>query len=331
MSSTAKWSWPAHIAFTGAHLVPATALLCAGLLKAEGQKNLAGPIVSDYASWSVAVLIQFELFLGVWLLTGSYYRLARRVGIGTFIVFAVVAAMKVIAGSESCGCFGEVHVRPWVALSVDLCATCALLMLRPRFVEDFRRYGVAGRFLGDKSRAYVGLIGYLAIACVVIATPHPAGDSVSGAAAKQLTVLEPSTWVGNRLPIMAQITPHEKLDAGHWTLIFFRHDCADCETALPEYARILGSDGRLPDGSRLALVELPPYGPKLSWQTEARLARLNGEEWFLRTPLEVCLQNGIVRSASNDLPGLQRMRLVLAREGADPRSDYSPESANIRR
>ena len=76
--------------------------------------------------WFLAAAVQYELLLGFWLISGQFPRAAWWVALGTFGVFAVVAAAKGVAGEESCGCFGRVSVNPWLTLTIDVSAVVAL-------------------------------------------------------------------------------------------------------------------------------------------------------------------------------------------------------------
>jgi hypothetical protein len=121
-------------------------------------------------------------------------------------------------------------------------------------------------------------------------------------------VVEPSKWVGDTIPILSEISGRLDLAHGDWTVLFFRHDCSDCEDAIAKYAAIVGSAGHLTNGSQFALVEVPPYGTASGRPVVGSYAQLSGKErWFLQTPLEVFVKNGRVQSASHDLPELRQM------------------------
>ncbi|KPL25100.1 MAG: hypothetical protein AMJ75_01980 [Phycisphaerae bacterium SM1_79] len=49
-----------------------------------------------------------------------------------FSLFWAVTLYKGVIGAESCGCFGSVHVNPWIILfAIDLLAAIALALFRP--------------------------------------------------------------------------------------------------------------------------------------------------------------------------------------------------------
>ena len=55
----------------------------------------------------------------------------------------------------------------------------------------------------------------------------------------------------------------------------------------------------------IALIEMPPYGGEPVCQGPAPRVRMSGDrEWLVQMPVEVRLNDGIVVSASTDLPAL---------------------------
>src|SRR5581483_4216147 len=85
----------------------------------------------SFPRWIQITAAEFEAILGVWLLSGWRAVWSRRVALGAFLVFLLVAAVKVVRGEETCGCMGAVHIRPeWVAL-FDFGALIAIWLWRP--------------------------------------------------------------------------------------------------------------------------------------------------------------------------------------------------------
>lgn len=81
--------------------------------------------------WELLAIAEFELFLGGWLMSGVYPRLARPLAALTFLCFLAVSLMTAFRGERSCACFGELHVSPWIAAFIDFTASIALLLCRP--------------------------------------------------------------------------------------------------------------------------------------------------------------------------------------------------------
>ncbi len=77
------------------------------------------------------ILIAWEVFLGVWLLSGEWRSLATVAGAGTFAVFAVAAGFNGWIGQASCRCFGPVPTDPWLMVAVDSALAIGLLGTGP--------------------------------------------------------------------------------------------------------------------------------------------------------------------------------------------------------
>jgi len=80
--------------------------------------------------WFLMATVEFELFFGLWLLSGLLPRLTWAAALGCFGLFACVSLYKALSGAASCGCFGRVVVNPWYTFTLD--AGCVLTLLRWR-------------------------------------------------------------------------------------------------------------------------------------------------------------------------------------------------------
>ncbi len=109
-------------------------LIVAALLKSH--QLLTEPILADgfWESWLFFVIqIPLELALGIWLMSGLFRKAAWLAGLFAFAVFIGVTLFKAIAGWESCGCFGKIHVDPWITFfAVDIPFFLVLAIFRPR-------------------------------------------------------------------------------------------------------------------------------------------------------------------------------------------------------
>ncbi len=72
---------------------------------------------------------------------------------------------------------------------------------------------------------------------------------------------------------------------------------------MPLYEEFAASDVR----KRVALIEVPPFGKEGAGAGSACVAgRLaTDREWFVQTPVEIRLRDGVVESASTELPGIR--------------------------
>ncbi|MHC4647202.1 MAG: hypothetical protein ACYTBJ_17050, partial [Planctomycetota bacterium] len=148
-----------------------------------------------------------------------------------FCLFSFVTLYKGITGAASCGCFGSVHINPWLTLfAIDLPAVLSLAILRPR-----SWFEQASLLLTRRQQAVRALIGVLVRE---FTTPLPSighfGAAVSiGVVALGVTmpilalnepakvtssyeVLEPESWPGKELPILEHIDIAESLRTGNW-------------------------------------------------------------------------------------------------------------------
>lgn len=297
----------AGLPYRAVSLATGALLMAAGSLKAY-ELLTGGAAESDLAvpRWAAVGLVDFEWFFGLWLLLGLFPGPSRRVAIGTFGAFALVALRKAISGEASCGCFGRLAVSPWLTLVADCAAAAALAASRPAKpvgASPGRNRTALATFL--TLGFWVGG-GWGIIAFGVAADPGR-------------VVLRPEEWAGWRLPILAQIEIGDDLARGDWVVVLYHHDCRRCREELPGYdrrARRLRSRALAP---RFALIELPPYsgpgGEIVPADTPCSLGRLpSSRVWVVRTPAEIALRDGVV------VPGV-----TLATAADRPVADPDPE------
>ncbi len=108
----------------------------------------------SFPRWIQITGAEFEAILGVWLLSGWRAVWSRRVALGAFLVFLLVAAVKVVRGEETCGCMGAVHIRPeWMAL-FDFGALIAIWLWRPE--PERAQAARSGTLLGPTTSLLAG-------------------------------------------------------------------------------------------------------------------------------------------------------------------------------
>lgn len=88
-------------------------------------------------AFQVAV-VQFEIFLSIWLLSGQQPLGSWVTAFGVFTVFAGVTAYQGWIGRASCGCFGQLSMSPWYAFGIDVAILLGLILGRPD-LESVRR------------------------------------------------------------------------------------------------------------------------------------------------------------------------------------------------
>jgi hypothetical protein len=145
-----------------------SALLCAAALKLYGM-NVApfaqyGRLLNSSVQFAA---VEWEIVLGIWLLSGRRPIGAWAAAVLTFSAFAVVSGYFGVIGQATCGCFGAIQASPWVAFAVDITALGLLALARP----DFRTLLQGSQ--GQWRRALVHEFGMAALAvafCVGIVT-----------------------------------------------------------------------------------------------------------------------------------------------------------------
>jgi hypothetical protein len=138
-------------------------LLVAAGLKLAGQDVSAVPQVGWFATPTIQIAAaEWEIVLGIWLLSGAYRVGAWVTALGTSITFAAVSGYLAWIGVASCGCFGAIQASPWMAFGVDLAALLLLVLGRPSFeawsTGSFRRGTVGGlKWVGLTALLLTGL------------------------------------------------------------------------------------------------------------------------------------------------------------------------------
>ncbi len=242
------------------------------------------------------VLIAWETFLGLWLISGALPIASRRVAIGCFSVFGCYAFYEAVSGRASCGCFGQVHVNPWLTVALDTAMVLALI-----FVAGPERQGSNGR--ADTRRHTWPVAAALAIglaAGMITTALHPkpvaAANGLLTAAGGKLVILEPHHWVGHRLPVLTDIVQSlpettrlqqrgnsrhagaagknsgieatgarrlpkmpldQRLAYGNWIIMFYHASCEECRHTIPIYENLARKNAAAGNGVRVAFVRVP--------------------------------------------------------------------------
>jgi hypothetical protein len=301
--------------------VLALVLLAAAALKTHQlatQPTLGEGLLSSRAFLTVEV--EFEILLGLWLLSGLYRRLAWAVTAGCFAVFAGVAFYKGVRGEASCGCFGVVAISPWVTLIFDVLCLGGLLALRP----DLRRAKPMNSFrlrLGGFGGAAVvaGIAAAMAAASFQASRLSPKGEFIGNG---RFVLLETKSWVGKPLPLLQHITMREDLAKGKWRVILYRHDCPNCRD---DVANLIKPPPVKGGPARSAFVEMAPYAegtkadilPAGGAFSRGRLS--DGKDWIIETPVVLELDRGVVVSCQEG-PAVKAHAAELAAKMQFPKS-----------
>jgi hypothetical protein len=236
--------------------------------------------------------VAFEYGLALLVLSGLYWQRLRWIVLVLFICLAAYSLLLAILGAASCGCFGPVKVSPWLTFLLDTAIVLGLLLSVRNRIQNTARTEV--RF-STKNQLLAGgalfLVPVIALSTsVLVSHGRTSADSIIQVGG--LTILEPDNWIGQKLPIASFIDID--LTHGRWTVLLHRHDCPQCQQELPKYEQLAYE-------KQVALVEVPPFGD-ISHNVSgvAAYGRLADErEWFVQTPVEIILEDGIVVAASN--------------------------------
>jgi hypothetical protein len=297
-------------------------LIAAAFMKALSPDDSVDSVIAnavyDMPQWIMAAGVQIELTVGLWLVCGWRPQAARRSAIVLFFTFAAFSLYRSLSGYESCGCFGSFRVNPWLTFLLDL----GVLGLLAIPCEHFSQFPVA-------ACSRVGAWSFRFACALAAATPpvlmvliHLRSDASASTDANEpgitvtdsLVILEPEQWIGRPFPLVKELPSTVDLQTGNWTVLFFHHDCPQCQEVLPQYEALVAKFNERENSTRVLLVEVPPYGPGRVEAHSATTIRLSDKRnWFVQTPLELFVQDGKVITASLELPAIASFRKAITR------------------
>lgn len=276
-------------------------LLTAAVMK--GWQLLTEPVANKDIFSNRAFLIftvEFELALGIWLISGLFKKAAWLSALLCFGLFSAITFYKAITGADNCGCFGSVKINPWITLlTIDLPAVIALAIFRPSQLSRnpllFLKNILAP--LPSISRlATIFSIGIIVLAVTSCVLSFNEPEKIT----TDYEVLEPATWIGKELPIIDYIDIGHQLKTGNWLLLLYHHDCPDCQKAITELKDIADNLAGNEDFLKIALIEVPPYGANII-NKNCILGQLdNSKEWFVTTPVIILLDQNQIQQTWED-------------------------------
>ncbi|NNM85029.1 MAG: hypothetical protein HKL96_04635 [Phycisphaerales bacterium] len=293
-------------------------LLCSASLKLWRFTHLrtAPPPLKGMLGFTPA-LIGWVTFLGLWLLTGAFFNVARWTAIMCFSLFSCYGLYEAISGRSSCGCFGQVHVDPWFTVILDMAIVLALALMAGHVNVPARRaklkWPVAAA-LGTGLAAGI-------FSAVLHPRPVAASYGLTTANGGKIVILEPPKWIGHQLPVLAHIVsavlsgpgaarPHaislkQRLDHGQWVVLFYRAGCDECRQAIPAYEALAQHEHSADPMPQVAFIRIPSDPPTPQprglFHTDAAVhGTLDAtHEWFATTPVAVELVAGKAIAAAS--------------------------------
>lgn len=270
---------------------------------------LTEPIISE-GFWEsrefFLIQIPLELGLGIWLVCGLFRKAAWVVAVLSFGLFIVVTLQKGLIGAESCGCFGRVHVNPWITLSaIDIPLFLALLIFRPKGYKLLPPpWPSAKHFFGVAIPTFI-VIGVI-MPVMIFNKPPDKTDKYE--------VVRPEEWTGKE-PASEKQTGEEQVSE-EWSMLkyidianflrsnivvvmFYSTECDTCHDAIALYDRMGRDMAGSEDLIQFALIEIPPYASEqdgfVAVDTPCLTGRLDSsKDWYMTTPLVVLIQDGLV-------------------------------------
>ncbi len=119
--------------------------------------------------WFQTGLVEGELFLGLWLLSGLYPRRAWLLALACFFGFFQFNFYLFLAGEKTCPCFGSTRAHPGQTALLDLAAVIALLVCKP-FPEG---PGPTVHSHPQRLRAFLIVFGLAGVPAVVLLGGRP--------------------------------------------------------------------------------------------------------------------------------------------------------------
>jgi hypothetical protein len=279
-------------------LLVAAAVLKAAQLVSEPAIVLTSPLGGSF----LPVQVGIEFGFGLLVLSGNYWQQVRWVAVLLFTGFAAYSLSLALGGAASCGCFGPLKIHPWWTFALDGAVVAGLLFsIRHWRTEDqatdrqwhtslIRRRAISAAILGASGLCVALLVRY------ADTRTASADDLLSEAGG--LVIVEPEKWIGKPLPFTDWIDLD--LSTGDWIVFLHRHDCPACQEALPRYEELALQS----TSERVAIVEVPPYGDSTPYNDETHARLNNARDWFVQTPVEIRLSDGVITASSTELPQL---------------------------
>ena len=161
-------------------------------------------------------MVEFEVFLGLWLLSGFRPLGSWFLALSAFVAFAGVSFYLGWVGQSSCGCFGRLSPSPWYTFGLDVGIIAALFAARPDLgsLKDKPRSTLTGAVVP----AGFALAGGAAFFGLFIGLAYFTFGSVRGAVAyfrgERVSVLPRLVEAGDGLSGERRKV---KIELGNWT------------------------------------------------------------------------------------------------------------------
>jgi hypothetical protein len=286
-------------------------LILASILKIHELLVVCIPGWKEHGIWEsyefLLLQIPLELCLGIWLVSGLFRKASWLAGTLAYCFFIFVTFYKAINGAESCGCFGQVQVNPWITMGLIDIPTFLLLVLNrpggeykllpPPWPNTFHAIVFAAPIFATLIFTVPMLVAFKpvcikpddSVESVITHPPVKAADpNITPAADKQAELW---SW-------FQYIDIADQLKKGLVVVLMYHHDCSTCATMVPkydQYFRKMKESGD--DGMKFAFLAVPPYSEKgpVPADTVCLRGKLSdAQKWAITSPYVVALIDGQV-------------------------------------
>lgn len=300
-------SQSAHLGFGFTRLAIGALLATASVFK--GSQLLDGvplEMTSGLPPWTMWVIAAFEASLAFWLVSGMFKAVASVVTMVTFGSFAAYSLLRIWHGDDSCGCFGQISLSPWVALFVDVAVFAVLaICARPRV----RVSCCSGDYTAVSESRRVPGLSRIAMPCLLLIASGGMAlllnelESASALRVASARTVDPEEWVGRRLSVLDECELPSELASGDWMVLVYRSDCEKCRQAVAHMDRSFGeavSQG--PSRAGAALLDVSSGAatfvgvpPEVVYCHMCSSVRFN----IRRTPFLLRMKDGVVASCTD--------------------------------
>ena len=327
--------------------VVAAFLIVAAALKTN--QILTEPILTKgfWESWLFLVIqIPLEFGLGIWLVCGLFRKAAWLAGTLAFGGFIIITSYKALAGDASCGCFGTVHVNPWITLlSIDLPLFILLLVFRPKGEKLLPPPRPSAKhFFGAAIPTVIFLAALIPVLVFnkppektekyevirpeqwttvkpvkpPIPLPQVDTNTIPDANAEPNKIAPANVQPGHEWQMLKRIDIADLLRSGVVVVLLYHFDCPGCQEAIPRYDKLNKELSGNDDAIRFAFIAVPPYGdeklnpvPKDTKCLSGKL--ISDKKEIMMTPVVVLLQDGgVVKAWEGKAPTLDELLSALS-------------------
>ncbi len=312
---------PTHARLTDVSRLVACCAVAALLATAAGFKLhfLLVGFPPAYGRTAEVALIATEFALAAWLVGGYRLRTAATVVGSLFAVFLVYSLWKGFTGADSCGCFAQITINPWLMAGIDAAVVAICFWLRSGNGRASNGRSAAGGMLMPRIAGPLLAMALLAFgvsaatlrAGAVTAPAVAAADGTMNVAAAAaagvpgitlhgtLAILEPDRWTGHPFPVAGNLEsptgPVPDLTQGTWTILFTNAGCPACAVAKAKLQQQAAADTSSMQYAVIETTRTPASG--LS-ERVSELMLSADYEWFVQTPVSLDMADGQITAVT---------------------------------